>query len=475
MDTVNRTIILLSLFALICTSYASQAWAQNSELRGSARHSKPIIHPQQPALAALNSTNELEVAAISKTSKKTSGSIFPSPALNKVPLRVSDNGRVWLPELPDFDSTVGDRYAALTSRGEYVFYSIDPGLQKFAAALVKETTSPHVALVAMDPQTGRILAASGKSPSIKNILTHAGFPAASLFKIVTAAAAVEKAGLGSESMIAFRGSDYTLNLWNFAPGQGRDSRSMSLGEALGRSCNPVFSRVALSHLSPEILRSYAFGFGFNNSMQSDVALTASRAVIPDKDFDLGRTAAGFGEVTISPIHAATLVAGIAHNGLLPRPALIDKVVSPNGAVVYEQQPEMLNRIVSPTTAKLLLNMMEQTTTIGTSKRAFITNAGPLLPDIDVAAKTGTLKGTNPEGINNWFIAAAPIAKPTLALAVIVVHPGGYHIKASQIGRMFIQKFFNQTVTPPIRPVYKKAKKKFKKSFVKKKKQKTVRR
>ncbi|MBX7145056.1 MAG: hypothetical protein K1X79_11440 [Oligoflexia bacterium] len=377
------------------------------------------------------------------------GESYPVPELDKIELHISDDGRISLPELPPFKSVFTDRFAAKTTRNEFVFYSLDPELQNFATELVSRSNAPHVALVAMDPQTGKILAAAGKSPTLRHPVLYAGYPAASIFKLVTAAAAVERAGLQPDTTIGFRGGNYTLNQWNYMPGVGRDSRSMSLEDALAKSCNPVFSRVALGFLNKDVLRSYAFAFGFNNSLASDVTLDTSKAAIPDDGYGLGKAAAGFGEVTLSPMHAATLVASIAHHGLLPRPALVEKIVSPSGALVYQQQPEMLTRVMSPSTAEILLQMMEKTTTIGTSRRAFVGKKGPLLPEISVAAKTGTLRGENPEGINNWFVAAAPIDNPKLALAVIVVHPGGYHIKASQIGRMFIQKFFNEPVTPAI--------------------------
>jgi cell division protein FtsI/penicillin-binding protein 2 len=203
-------------------------------------------------------------------------------------------------------------------------------------------------------------------------------------------------------------------------------------------------------------------------LSTDISLDSSKAFIPAGGFELGRTAAGFGQVTLSPIHAAALMSGIAHKGLLPRPALIERVVSPNGAVVYEQQPEMLTRIMSPATATRILDMMERTTTVGTSRKAFYDHRGRLLPNISVAAKTGTLSGTYPAGINNWFVAAAPIENPTLAIAVVVVNQGSYNIKASQLGRMFIQKYFNEPVTPLYQPSkYKAPKKSYKKAVVKK--------
>ena len=65
---------------------------------------------------------------------------------------------------------------------------------------------------------------------------------------------------------------------------------------------------------------------------------------------------------------------------------------------------------------------------------------PVLGDIEVAAKTGTLRGKSPEGLNNWFIATAPIADPQVAIAVITVN-AKYSSKASYLGRSVLKKFF----------------------------------
>ncbi len=377
----------------------------------------------------------------STKSKIQGGAVFPAPRLERVSLRFHQDGGVQLPTLPRFGSTFQNKVAGITNSNDYVFYTVQPQLQAFTETMVRSSNAPHVAAVVMDPKTGRILAVADKSSSIPELSLHAGFPAASLFKLVTTSAALEEGFIEPDSLIKFRGGTYTLDKWNYKPDPRRDKYAMTVMEALGKSCNPVFARIALRWLSPRTLRDYAQIFGFNEDLQSDLDLPRSTAQIPDEDYQLGRTAAGFGEVNISPIHAATLMSGIANGGLLPRPNIIDRVISPSGAVKYNGQPEYLKRILRPNTAKTLLHMMEATTTIGTSRKEFMSRNKPVLPGIDVAAKTGTLKGTNPPGLNNWFIAAAPIENPQVAVSVIVVNPGGTSSRASHVGKRLIEKYF----------------------------------
>ena len=74
-------------------------------------------------------------------------------------------------------------------------------------------------------------------------------------------------------------------------------------------------------------------------------------------------------------------------------------MSPSGNVLYRNSPRIVQRVLKSDIAHELLEMMESTTTIGTSKRAFISKRRPILGDIRVAAKTGTLTGDNPAGLN----------------------------------------------------------------------------
>ena len=292
----------------------------------------------------------------------------------------------------------------------------------------------------MEPRTGRILAMADKSLTIDHLVLHAGFPAASLFKVVTTTAALERGGVQPQSMIRFRGGTYTLNQLNYRTDNLRDTRVMSVAEGLGRSCNPVFARLALNHLNPSILRHYARVFGFNSPLEFDIPLSQSSAFIPTDDFELSRAAAGFGDVFISPVHAAVLMSQIATSGVRPRPSLIDKVINAQGALSYKAIP-FGKRVLRSDTAETLLEMMESTTTIGTSRSEFMRRNQPVLPNIRVSAKTGTLTGTNPPGLNHWFIAAAPIEDPQIAIAIIVVDSRGANSKASRLGRRIIERYF----------------------------------
>lgn len=350
-------------------------------------------------------------------------------------------GAVNMNQIPSFTTAWHGRFAGVNDQNEYAFFSLQPRLQKQVEQLISKIRAAHVAVVAMDPKSGRVLAMADRSNSIPNMVLYSGFPTASVFKLITTAAGLERRVIEPRSEVRFRGSNYTLTQANYEPNSRLDHRSMSVAEALGRSCNPVFGRIALRYLSPGVLQFFANSFGFNSRLPFDLPLKASSAEIPSDDFGLSRTGAGFGATTMSPIHAATLVSGVANNGLLPRPILIDEVRDEYGHVIYEAEPTYLKRMISPATSKKLLEMMENTTTMGTSRKDFNYRNHPLLPGIRVAAKTGTLDGDYPTGINHWFVGAAPIERPEIAIAVIVVGPSS--MRASSIGREVIEAALKQ--------------------------------
>ncbi len=436
------------------------------------------IFENDPVLEAqLSRGTDIEKSSLEQMAMKENspsvGRVYPIPDLHRVEVISSRDGDIALSDRPSFEKRLGDRYASITKKNNFVFYTLDPELQEHVSRIVAQAQASHVAIVAMNPSNGAILAIAGKSHSINDVEYHAGFPAASLFKVVTAAAAVEQAGIAPHSLIPFRGGNYTLNQANYYPDARRDQRIMSVGEAMGRSCNPVFGHIGVKYLNGQILSRYARQFGFNRPLEFEAPLPESSAWIPqDNLYELSRTSAGFGEVRVSPIHAAALMSGIANGGMLPRPQIVDTIVSPDGTVIHKQKSEVLQRIVEESTAQSLMEMMRNTTTIGTSRREFMRGSTPTLGQIDVAGKTGTLSGDNPQGLNNWFIGAAPISNPQIAVAVITVDPR-QSSKASHLARLVFQRHFGVTPVEPSPSSYRSSKHArvhngTRKSFVKKK-------
>lgn len=348
-----------------------------------------------------------------------------------------------LVDVANLDAQSSGRYAAQTTTGDIVYFTPEPDLQAKAEQILKRHHVPWGAIVAVDPSSGKILALASHSevePNGDPVALRSTFPAASLFKVVTAAAALEKSSLRPNDQVAYRGGTYTLNNSNYLPDQRRDSLHMSFRSALGKSCNPVFARIGLQSLSPADLLSYAEGFGFNAPLAVNFTLPESRFVLPENDLQQARTAAGFGPVTISPLHAALVAAAIANDGIMMRPRYIDEVRGLDGAMVYRSKSEPLKRVILSSTAEELMDMLRETVETGTARRVF-GRAQPYLRSVPIAAKTGTLSGEDPKGRYLWLIAAAPAAQPEIAVAALVIDPGNARINGAGLGKEFLEHYF----------------------------------
>jgi hypothetical protein len=342
---------------------------------------------------------------------------------------------------PD-DLLSASAFAKLDNLGvDGVNLTLDNDLQERAEKLLKDFRVPYGSLVAIDPQTGRVIAMASHSetdPDTAHIALRATFPAASLFKIVTAAAAIEHAGLDRESVIRYRGGNYTLNRYNFAP-SSRDRKRMTLGLALGKSCNPAFARIALRHLNADTLSRYAGYFGFNRSLGFDVPMEESLFEFPEGDYATARTAAGFQNAKISPLHAAMIAASIGNRGVMMRPYLIDRFE--DSSTSYRAKPTVLGRAVLPSTAAEVLRAMESSTTDGTARKQFRRTNSRTVKTMRIASKTGTLSGHNPEGVYHWFVAVAPADNPQVAIAALVINKGPIRLKGTGLGRRFLEYYF----------------------------------
>jgi cell division protein FtsI/penicillin-binding protein 2 len=426
--------ITLTIFFIILVNNSSHA---ENRAQIKTNSSQKIIkkYPIKTPIVASQEVKPIDDSMLSSATLKQT--TIPNP------FQINQSGEIFLSKVPNFNLSSSANMIGLGTNGNTINYTFDPDLQKYVYNLVRQASAPHVAVVAMDLRTGKILAISDKSATLKNAALHAGFPAASLFKIITTAAALENTKLQPKSPIKFRGGTYELSKNNYNPNTKYDRRVMALDEALGHSCNAVFARVALQHLSANHLKTYANHFGFNTNLQFDSALTTSNAYIPSSSYELARTAAGFGQVYISPVHAASLMSSVANGGILLRPHMVDKAKSKHGSVIYEARTKGLKRSVNTSTAKTLMHMLEKSVTSGTSRYAFYSRGRPTLPGIRAVGKTGTLKGKNPSGLNRWFIGAAPLENPQVVVAAITLNPRNTMARPSYLAKQIFDQYLRK--------------------------------
>ena len=346
----------------------------------------------------------------------------------------------------------------LLPNGSRVALSLNEELQAQIFALFRRFDPLYGVFAAMEPDTGRVVALVGYRRGGESdpwLPLKAIYPAASLIKVVTASAAIERGNVSPQDEISYRGGIYGITRRGIHARDGRGIPKMTLEEAIARSANAVFGKVAVNHVGGPVLEEYLTKFGFGEKIPFDLPVEPSWGQVPKEEFELARTGAGFGEVYVSPLHMAMIMSAIASGGAMPRPVLIDRIEDRDGQPLYESSPMKWRDTVLPETANAVVRMMVKTVEMGTSHRTFGTpGRTPLLQDMDVAGKTGSLSGWTPSVHFEWFAGVAPVGSPRLALSALVVNDNRWKIKGSYVGKEAFNSYFGYPSSLP--PVYAKA-------------------
>jgi cell division protein FtsI/penicillin-binding protein 2 len=339
-----------------------------------------------------------------------------------------------------------NQLTASTAEGDLLHFTIRGDLQKRVHDFLAKNQVPYGVFVAIEPATGRILAMTAHSSVEPGWPKNASFdlyPMASLFKIITASAALESRKITPETVIEFRGNATSENprYWEASP-KGRNNRT-DVTYAMGKSMNPVYGRLACDVAGKASVMECVNRFGFNQALLPGTSAKDSTAAEPQSNHELMLMGAGLDhEVKISPLHAAVMMAAIANGGKMMAPGLTDRITDRKGADKDIFTPRELRSLVTPDTATALTRMLSSTVTTGTSRRAFHDRRGRPRIDVEIAAKTGSISGNDPRGQYSWFAAFAPAHNPRIALVALVINQDKWKIKSAQVGEQALEEFFS---------------------------------
>ncbi|BCS54024.1 penicillin-binding transpeptidase domain-containing protein [Geobacter sp. SVR] len=336
------------------------------------------------------------------------------------------------------------------SDGNLAHLSLDRSLQTGVRAFLERKKVPYAVFVAIEPKTGRVLANVSYSAQDHGWEPRAAFtayPMASLFKLITAAAAFESGAATAQTSLHFRGAPCSESpgLWG-KPGRSRDA-SMPLSNAMAHSVNPAFGRLAGDKLGKPLLVNTAQRFGLGCDIYGSREIASGTLTSPDTIGELMRMAAGLDHgVRTSPFHAAMLLAAIANGGVMPVPSFVDAVADPAGTHLYSFRAAPLATVTSPAAAGELIRSMSETVITGTARRAFNDRSGHRFgSELKVAGKTGSICGTAPKGYYNWFAGLAPADNPKIAFAALVINNGRIRLRAPALGRAALDIFFSENL------------------------------
>jgi peptidoglycan glycosyltransferase len=332
-------------------------------------------------------------------------------------------------------------------KGRRVEYTLIPEIQSRAQEILEKAEVPFGALVAMEPHTGRVLGYAQHAalrPDIEHLPTLANPPAASVFKVVTAAALLEEAQVSPNLETCYHGGSRGVVLKHLEDNEKADTACRTLSVALGQSTNVIFAKLADRKLSPAILERYATAFGWNQKLPFVFPIQTSTAKFSDDRLTFARTAAGFYNTQLSPMHGAMLASAVANKGLMVAPKLVERYLDGEDVLV-EREVTLLRRAVRERTARQLAEMMVNTTENGTAGPYFRKRARSL-SGIKVAGKTGTLSAKTEDGTRHrfsWWVGFAPADNPQIAVAALVVNVGNWRIKSSYLAREVLETFFER--------------------------------
>jgi len=330
--------------------------------------------------------------------------------------------------------------------GENLITSIDRDLQKKVWQALDNKTG---AVVVSDPKNGEILAMvsspsydpnqfvlgmsqsdwekiqkNEKSPMLNRAIQGL-YPPGSIFKIITAASALDSGLVEMDTEFNDKGElkiegNIVRNYQNEVFGKH------TFKEALTYSINTAFAKIALE-LSKERLIEYINKFGFEKNINLGLEVKNSSIGEINSKVDLAWTGLGQAKVLTNPIQMNRIIAIVANQGKNVFPSLIKNNL----------ENEDLRQIIAKENINKLEEMLINVVDKGTGKNAD-------LESIEIAGKTGTAEiGIDDEKPHAWFVGYAPVNNPELAVAVFLENGGVGGKDAAPIFKKIISDLANE--------------------------------
>ena len=362
-----------------------------------------------------------------------------------------------------------------------IYTTLDADLQKITQEAIENFTG---AAVVLERDTGRVLAMASSpgfdpnlfdpdnphgnwglgelanSPQIPylNRATLGVYPAGSVFKIITMAAALES-GVFEADEIYDCGLEFTdlpgvvLDDWRKAK-EWDPAGEITLMEGLELSCNPWFYHIGLELYEqgyttaiPDMAK--AFGLG----QETGIELDEEAGLIPDpenkpgilgeewSEYDHVGLAIGQSYMQATPLQVARYVAAIGNGGSLLQPQIVERIESSEGEILQEFEPEIQGKL--PLNSETLRAIQEAMVNVVENPDATAHREFRGL-NLNVAGKTGTAtSGVNTES-HAWFTAYTFENReelPDIAVAVILENQGEGSDWAAPVVRRIIEGYF----------------------------------
>jgi penicillin-binding protein 2 len=359
--------------------------------------------------------------------------------------------------------------------GNDLYLTIDVRLQKVAEDLLG---GEYGAIVALDPNSGDILAMASRPGFDPNVLSReltakqwveivqdegrplnnrasqGQYPPGSTFKIPMAVAALETKTMSPSSTVFCNGG-YQFGKRLYHDWKASGHGYVDLHDALVHSCDVYFYTIG-QRMGIDVMAEFGKDFGLGKA--TGVELPSERAgIMPstawkqkakNEQWLPGETisaAIGQGYVTVTPLQMASLVGTVANNGVNYRPRLVQAVMDRTSGNLQELPAVPRGKInAKPETFRVIKEALADVVTKGTATRAKSSM-------VTIGGKTGTAQvaalRTGPEENipkkfrdHAWFVAFAPVESPKIAVAVLAEHMGHGGAAAAPLAKEVIETY-----------------------------------
>jgi cell division protein FtsI (penicillin-binding protein 3) len=291
-------------------------------------------------------------------------------------------------------------------------------------------------IIVMDPHTGRILAMASRpsydlnnyssvnKDSLRNRSICDLFEPGSVFKIVTASAALEEKKITEEDKIFCENGSYKVG--GHILHDHRSHGVLTFREVIEESSNIGTVKVA-QLLGADTVYKYLKDFGFGSKLGIDLSGEISGMIKPPRAWSkTSISAIPIGqEVGVTALQLASAISVIANGGQLMKPYIIDSVRDEQGRIIEQNKPVLIRKVISVDTAMRIKKILTGVVEEGTGKLAKVSG-------FSAAGKTGTAQKLEPNGAYSHskfvasFIGFAPAEDPILAIVVTVDEPHPYY-------------------------------------------------
>lgn len=310
-----------------------------------------------------------------------------------------------------------------TGIGRLALFSQVPGMTPDGAfqkkcKLIFQNTSG--CLIAVQPDTGKILAMVNP-----RCVFSESKPPGSLFKLVTAAAALSERLINKNHTESCKGNvklhKKIYKCW-LKRGHGR----LSLKQALSQSCNIYFYRLGLK-IPASVIKKYAVLFGLSKPTGAEFPDEDS-GELPEtfsRDEAVSFAAGEHPQLKVTPAQIAVFISAVANGGRIVKPSWS----SAQGNLTPSKHP-MTETLI------FLKDAMRQSVHNGTCSELSLLKK-------DIAAKTGTARHPYGYKTHAWFAGFYPAEKPQLALVIFLQNGTGRH-DAVPLARKIFKAYFTDS-------------------------------